>query len=158
MRFFESFNSRNVISRLGISLIYCRNCGKEISEKAKFCPYCGVSRATPPPEREKVVIQQKPSWNISSFAGVILMIIILLGGFLFVTTVEMFDCPQCNNSPLLRWFCSYCGGDGKVTLMQLVMHSVSHSIASLPQSSICSDVSISHQPARAVSRWDSSSL
>ena len=129
MRSFRRFNSRYTIDRLGISLVYCRNCGKEISKERRVCPYCGASQATPPPEREKVVILQKPSSDISSFVGVILMIIILLGGLLFVTTVEMFDCPQCNNTPLLRRFCSYCGGDGKVTLIQLVMHSMSYSIA-----------------------------
>lgn len=31
-----------------MSLVKCRECGKEVSTEAKTCPHCGVSKPTPP--------------------------------------------------------------------------------------------------------------
>ena len=117
---------------------YCRNCGKEINEDARFCPYCGVSQSIIPSQKEKVVVLQKPSSDISSLVGVAIFITVLLGVFFFAATVEIFDCPRCNNSPVLRWACSHCGRDGKVTLIELLVYSLSHLIVSLPKISFFS--------------------
>ncbi len=32
--------------------MYCKNCGKEISDNAFVCPYCGVKAATAPTEKK----------------------------------------------------------------------------------------------------------
>mgnify|MGYP000118756494 CR=1 FL=1 len=34
--------------------MYCYNCGKEIAETVKFCPYCGAGQKQP---------QQSPQWQ-----------------------------------------------------------------------------------------------
>lgn len=34
--------------------MYCYNCGKEIAETVKFCPYCGAEQKQP---------QQSPQWQ-----------------------------------------------------------------------------------------------
>ena len=34
--------------------MYCYNCGKEIAETVKFCPYCGAEQKRP---------QQSPQWQ-----------------------------------------------------------------------------------------------
>jgi len=103
-------------------LPYCRSCGKEISEEAKVCHYCG--QAVSQIKREKVVVVSPSSSVDSQIVEAIVVIVILLGGLFFATTIEAFDCPECNNSPLLRWACSYCGHDGRVTLLQLLLHSM----------------------------------
>lgn len=38
--------------------MYCRNCGKEISEGVKFCPHCGAAQ-TPKEEKEVIVENSK---------------------------------------------------------------------------------------------------
>ena len=36
--------------------MYCYNCGKEIAETVKFCPYCGAEQKQP----QQPVQQQEP--------------------------------------------------------------------------------------------------
>ena len=47
---------------------------------------------------------------------VILLIIGLIGTFTVAATVELVDCPECHNDIFVKYFCSYCDGDGKVTI------------------------------------------
>jgi len=60
--------------------------------------------------------QRKPS--SASWIAVALLAILLIGGFFIAATVELVDCPKCHNNPLLKYFCTKCGGDGKVTILQ----------------------------------------
>jgi len=110
---------------------YCQKCGKENGEDAKFCESCGASLTSPQPERNREVRAQKPPISHSSMTGTIALVIVLIGGFFFAATVEVFDCPRCNNTPLLKYICTYCGHDGKVTLIQLLMYSMQHDIAGI---------------------------
>jgi len=56
--------------------------------------------------------------------GAVVLIVLLLGFLFFAAAVPVFDCPVCNNAPLFRWACSYCGYDGKVTLFELLSYSL----------------------------------
>lgn len=47
--------------------------------------------------------------------------IIFFAGFAAAATVEFLDCPSCNNNPILKIFCTKCGGDGKVTILQYIV-------------------------------------
>ena len=40
--------------------MYCYNCGKEIAETVKFCPYCGAEQKQP---------QQSPQWQHSRISA-----------------------------------------------------------------------------------------
>jgi hypothetical protein len=50
-----------------------------------------------------------------------LVAIILVGFFIVAATVEFVDCPKCHNTPLLKYLCTKCGGDGKVTILQYLV-------------------------------------
>jgi rRNA maturation protein Nop10 len=93
-----------------------------------FCPHCGAAQSEAAPEREKVVVVHTSSSTGESIAGAVALIVIVGGFLIFAGTIEVFDCPNCNNSPLLRWACPYCGGDGKVTLFQLIAYSLRSSL------------------------------
>ena len=54
----------------------------------------------------------------ANWIAVALLAIILIGGFFIAATVELVDCPKCQNTPLLKYLCTKCGGDGKVTILQ----------------------------------------
>lgn len=99
---------------------YCPKCGKEVSEDSEFCAKCGHR-----------LVQQLPAvsrkGHEQQILGVILALVIVFGVFIFASTVEIVDCPHCGNHPLYRNFCTYCGGDGRVTLIQYLMYSVSGS-------------------------------
>ena len=45
--------------------MYCRYCGKQIEEDARFCPYCGSAkqeeRQAPPPQQRNVDLNDAPS-------------------------------------------------------------------------------------------------
>ena len=65
-------------------IMYCKNCGKEIGEEAKFCPNCGTSQnmeqqpftAT---EASYEVVEDKPAkcWTVFSIVGKVLGIVCL---------------------------------------------------------------------------------
>lgn len=105
---------------------YCPNCGEEVVTSSRFCSRCGTnlqSRAPKKREVERIVVTQNPPKSTGSIAGIIFLII-LVGAFIFAIAVEMFDCPNCNNNIALRWADSYCGGDGKVTFLQMILYSM----------------------------------
>jgi len=62
-------------------------------------------------------------WNVemastAAWVAVALLALIIVGGFVVAATVEFVDCPKCHNNPLLKYLCTKCGGDGKVTILQ----------------------------------------
>ncbi len=71
---------------------YCRKCGREISEKAQFCPYCGsncndvINEHQHPPTPTIVYVQvpQQQSVYVHKFEksqGLALLLCFFLGGF-----------------------------------------------------------------------------
>ena len=62
-------------------------------------------------------MQERKS-SSASWIAVALLAIILIGGFFIAATVELVDCPKCHNNPILKYLCTKCGGDGKVTILQ----------------------------------------
>jgi len=122
----------NYNNGLTIDLPYCHKCGKEISEDARFCPNCGTSQV-PTPRQEVVVKTTSPTGIVAA----VVIIVILVGGLIFATTVEAFDCPRCSNNPWLKWACSYCDYDGKVTLIQLLTYSGGRVDSVVPSSLLC---------------------
>lgn len=61
-----------------MAMIYCKECGKEISDQAKYCPYCGQ------PSEEQLKRQniedknQQSSRVIYVLVGVIMMILAIV--------------------------------------------------------------------------------
>jgi ribosomal protein S27AE len=97
-----------------------------MDDDARFCPHCGASQ-TPPtsPRSEPQIIHVNLGSSTSEIAGFIALVLIIGGFVLFGGLVQAFDCPVCHNSILIRWACSFCGYDGKVTLFQLIGYSLS---------------------------------
>ena len=53
---------------------------------------------------------------------IILMIIGFLGSIaLFAPILE---CPACNNTPILEYFCDTCGGDGKICVFNYMVYQI----------------------------------
>jgi len=50
-----------------------------------------------------------------------LIAMIFLAGFIVAATVEFIDCPGCINNLILKFLCTKCGGDGKVTILQYLV-------------------------------------
>ena len=103
------------------SMPFCRNCGREIAEDRLYCFFCSQSQTNPQAAtRETVIVQQ--GTNMNDALGAIFLIALLIGGIWFVAAAQVFDCPSCGNSVWVRWACSYCGYDGKVTLIHLITY------------------------------------
>lgn len=55
--------------------MYCKNCAKEIDDRAVICPHCGVSQATAP----QVIDNGGAGWGLLGFcipiAGLILFLV-----------------------------------------------------------------------------------
>jgi len=100
---------------------YCRNCGRHIEEENWLCPSCQY-QIQPPTSQPQTVIVQHGASNADEIIGAVFLIALIIGGIWFATSVEVFDCPRCNNDPWTRWTDSYCGYDGKVTLVQLLTY------------------------------------
>ena len=43
--------------------MYCKNCGKEIKETAKFCPACGYKVSEEQKEQKEQDEEKKPNWK-----------------------------------------------------------------------------------------------
>jgi NADH:ubiquinone oxidoreductase subunit 6 (subunit J) len=52
------------------------------------------------------------------FVASIIVVAFVIAVFVFMATVEMMHCPKCENHESEKYSCTYCGGDGKVTLLQ----------------------------------------
>lgn len=59
--------------------MYCRNCGKEVNDKAVFCPYCGTTLQTLD-EASRASAQNDP--NLVGIVGFILSFFIPLAGLI----------------------------------------------------------------------------
>ncbi len=59
-----------------MALIYCRECGKEISDKAEKCPHCGFPLQAKPPVKIK---KEKGFWSAGRLTiGIISMVLFFL--------------------------------------------------------------------------------
>lgn len=47
--------------------------------------------------------------------------IIIFAGFVVAATVEFVDCPGCENNLMPQFWCTKCGGDGKITILQYLV-------------------------------------
>ena len=58
-----------------MALINCRNCGKPISDRAKFCPHCGAAICAKPECQEQQEVQEQqeetyvPHYDESDYEG-----------------------------------------------------------------------------------------
>lgn len=43
--------------------MYCKNCGKEIADGTKFCPFCGAAQAAEEVHAQENPAEQKPAGN-----------------------------------------------------------------------------------------------
>lgn len=65
-------------------------------------------------------MEQRTQQAIVSF----LVVVVVVGALFFSVVVEFMDCPSCGGHPIYKYFCGYCGGDGKVTLVHYIAHMV----------------------------------
>jgi hypothetical protein len=72
-----------------MSLIYCPECGHEVSNSAVACPNCGRPLATPPPVVEKKVVVARPHRD-SGFRPWMMVPIAALGVLLLIVLYVMF--------------------------------------------------------------------
>jgi len=122
---------------------FCPHCGKEVNGGVKFCPECGeklkkgfaeeVEGFTKEiegfaeevqknvQELEASVKKEKSGRNTNIIAGVIVGVVFLLL-LLFAGFVEFIACPRCGGTPLIEHFCGFCGGDGRITLIEYLIH------------------------------------
>lgn len=55
-----------------------------------------------------------------SGAAVFFLILIIIG--IIVVTVDLVNCPNCGNIPIIRNVDSYCNFDGKVPILHYLMY------------------------------------
>ena len=110
-----------------IKLPYCRRCGKEFEGSTWLCPVCEDLNRQFPSQSQPTMVQQSTN-NYDELFGVLFQIIIfiaiIIAAIYFVTSVQLFDCPSCDNNVWVRWACTYCGQDGKVALLDLIKYSI----------------------------------
>lgn len=91
--------------------MYCKNCGKEISEGARFCPYCGKSVA------DETVVDKPIRHSGSSYSRGLCMILACLG-FVAISGIHRFYVGKIGTGVL--WFLTGgCFGIG--TLIDVIM-------------------------------------
>lgn len=79
--------------------MYCKNCGKEIDDKAFVCPNCGVKVENDENEAKPVVYGQqssavkiKKALNIAAnVCSIVLMGILLIGAFILLSSLPLLD-------------------------------------------------------------------
>lgn len=55
------------------------------------------------------------------FVTSVIAVSLTIAIFTIVLTVKFVDCPKCKNHEPEKYLCTYCGGDGKVTLLQYLI-------------------------------------
>lgn len=71
--------------------MFCKNCGKEITERGKFCPYCGVEKNM----AGRKPIQKKKSFRINGTTIIVVLLLVIAGGCAFVFLKgHNFDCAD----------------------------------------------------------------
>jgi len=58
---------------------------------------------------------------VSTGEAIVIVFIVVI--VIFVFFVDFITCPVCRNIPLIKHACPICGGDGKITLLQYILHS-----------------------------------
>lgn len=79
-----------------MAMIYCRECGKQISDQAPACPNCGAPQQTVPqninPMQPIYIVKPKIPGRGLSIASLVLGIIAAVYGFVYVTSIiEIID-------------------------------------------------------------------
>lgn len=72
-----------------------------------------------------MVTKEERKSSSAGWVAVVLIAILLVGGFFVAATVEFVDCPKCHNNPVTKYFCTFCDGDGKVTILQYLLDKIS---------------------------------
>lgn len=55
-------------------------------------------------------------------AGTAIVIVVIIGLFFVAAFVDLITCPTCRGIPLVQYLCPTCGGDGKITVLQYILH------------------------------------
>ena len=65
--------------------MFCRNCGKEIKEQEKFCPYCGSKVDERVNEEKQSEMpknnEKKKSVGKKAVVGIVILVVIVVGAF-----------------------------------------------------------------------------
>ena len=64
--------------------------------------------------------------SLSEIVSAIILGAIILGSIFVVAAVDLIQCPECHGSIFLMWACSFCGHDGKITILQYILYGLSH--------------------------------
>jgi hypothetical protein len=93
--------------------------GKVLSlgDKPTVLRKMGKKMTQPPPP--PTVSQGDPH---SKIATAIILAAVILGGIFIIATIDLIQCPMCKGYYLTRLFCTTCGHDGKVTVLQYLMY------------------------------------
>lgn len=52
----------------------------------------------------------------------IVQVVGIIAFLLFITVPEILTCPVCHGTFLVHYLCSFCGGDGKVTILEYILY------------------------------------
>ncbi len=71
--------------------MYCRNCGKEVSQNSNFCPYCGtkigmINNLPNLPKRNTQKTSEPINWGLVTSLSIRLL---LIGGFIFLILIQI---------------------------------------------------------------------
>ena len=65
--------------------MFCRNCGKEIKEQEKFCPYCGskVEEGVNAEKQSEIPKnnEKNKSVGIKAVVGIVVLVVVVAGAF-----------------------------------------------------------------------------
>ena len=65
-------------------MTYCRHCGAELEENAKFCSRCGTPVAMQAVERKETVVHKRGSMSPWAIAGIVVVALVLITAFIAI--------------------------------------------------------------------------
>jgi uncharacterized membrane protein (DUF485 family) len=71
---------------------------------------------------EKKLMTKRDKKAISAGGAIIVIFLVVI--VLFAFFVDFVTCPVYRDIPLIKYACPLCGGDGKITLVQYIFHSL----------------------------------
>jgi len=123
-------------------MVFCPKCGKENPDDAEFCNHCGYKLSEiPKPSQSQPIPSSKPSseeqytstpkqpayskQNIEkktlNWNSLIMITLLIIGAMYFVIYIDFIECPNCHGISLIKEFCSVCGHDGRITILQYLV-------------------------------------